>query len=169
MKKLGGLILGLIIGAAAMYYYCSMEQADDESMSPTAPKGLIKPAEIKTMTEAYNPRYDTITSVFFRGIDGGDNRSSWYSLEDLQSYLDYAENEAGELKYTMDGVRLYLGVKAAEGGNPGYTTLLFVPTGYPNTSKGSMFNFRQGGGDIPGGSGLDHGGNGIPPSGNYPL
>lgn len=169
MKKLGGLILGIVIGAAAMYYYCSMEYDVVDSMVPITPNGLIKPDEIKALTEAYNPRYDSITSQFFRDVEGGDNRSSWYSLEELNNYLETAEKQAGELQYTMTGVRIYLGAHPTVNDIPGYTTMLFVPTGYPNKSKGSMFNFKyQGGGDIPGGDGLNHGGDGKPPGANYP-
>lgn len=170
MKKLGGLILGIIIGAAAMYYYCTTEYDVVDSMVPISqPKGLISPKEIKVLTEAYNPRYDSISSQFFRGVEGGDNRSSWYSLEELNKYLGYAQAQADTLQYTFTGVRLYLAAHPSEGDVPGYTTILFAPTGYPNKSQGSFLNFKyQGGGDLPGGDGLNHGGDGKPPGANYP-
>ncbi len=171
MKNFGLLVLGIILGALAMYFFCQNFGTDDEPLEPLAPKGIINPSEIKTLTQAYNPRYDTITKIFFRGIDGGDNRSSWYSLEDLRGYLDFAENEAKNNKQTMDGVRLYLGAHPTEDNRPGFTTLIFVPTGITNTSKGTMLNLNfQGGGspDLNGGSGLNAGGHGNPPGINYP-
>ncbi|MCD2259112.1 hypothetical protein [Psychroserpens luteolus] len=170
MKKLGPIILGIVIGAIAMYFYFhNIKNVDGMSDTPT-PKGMISPEEIKILTEAYNPRYYSINDSVFRGIEGGDNRSSWYSLEDLRNFLTLAEKEAGELGYTMDGIRIYPGARPALADRPGYSTFLFVPTGYLNKSEGNMINLKQegGNGDIPGGSGLDHGGNGIPPSANYP-
>ncbi|MEH6536135.1 MAG: hypothetical protein V7719_07070 [Psychroserpens sp.] len=170
MKKLVLLIFGFILGALAMYFYCQKNDVGLKAMEPTDPKGLIESAEIKVLTEAYNPRYDSISSIFFKGVKGGDNRSSWYALEDVRNYLDIAEQQAKDLQYTMDGVRLYLGAHPAVGSIPGYTTMLFVPTGYPSKAEGNMFNFvlQDGGGDIPGGLGLDKGGQGVPPEANYP-
>ena len=141
-------------------------------MSETStPRGIIKPDAIKTLTEAYDARYDSIGKTVFKDVKGGDNRSSWYSIEDVRSYLDSAEAQAKALKYNMDGVRIYLGAHPIVGDTPGYTTLLFVPTGTPMTSEGNMLNFAKQGGnsnDIPGGNGLDNGGSGKPPSANYP-
>lgn len=171
MKKLVLLILGFLLGALAMYFYCCKDGGDLEGMEPLTPKGIITPDEISALTKAYNPRYDSISSQFFRGVEGGDNRSSWYALEDVRNYLDIAEQQAQDLKYTMDGIRIYLGAHPAEGKVNGYTTMLFVPTGYPNGAEGNMFNFaiqKGGGNDIPGGNGLDMGGEGDPPGANYP-
>lgn len=171
MKKLALLILGIILGAGAMYFYFHNDENTDDMTEVPSPSGLIKPSEIKTLTEAYNARYDTITNQFFRGIEGGDNRSSWYSIEDLENYLTLAKQQANDLGYTMNGVRLYLGAHPTIDNVPGYTTLLFVPTGYVNTSEGNMLNppFQKGGNnDIPGGNGLNKGGVGDPPSANYP-
>ena len=170
MKNFGLLILGIILGALAMYFYCQNKNQNHETLEPLAPKGLIKPSEIKTLTQAYNPRYDTISNTIFRGIEGGDNRSSWYGLEQLRTYLDFAEAEAKSNKQTMDGVRLYLAANPNKDGRPGYTTLLFVPTGYANTSEGALLNFNYKGGgssDLQNGSGLDKGTGGQPPSSNY--
>ncbi|WP_040280164.1 hypothetical protein [Psychroserpens damuponensis] len=173
MKKLVLIILGFILGALAMYFYCVNNQSKDNMTETPTPSGIINPEEITTLTEAYNPRYDTVTKAFFRGVPDGDNRSSWYSLEDLRNYLTIAEKQANGLKYNMDGVRIYLGAKAATGKAPGYTTMLFVPTGTPMTSEGKILNLAplQGGGgsrDIPGAKGLDMGGEGTPPGVNYP-
>ncbi|MFT4612272.1 MAG: hypothetical protein ACI8QQ_002594 [Psychroserpens sp.] len=177
MKKLVLVILGFLLGALAMYYYCNNNnnnnyQTMNEMKETPTPTGIITPSEIKTLTEAYNPRYDTISETIFRGVPGGDNRSSWYSLEDLRNFLTLAEEQAQDLKYNMDGVRVYLGANPALKNKPGYTTLLFVPTGTPMTSEGNMLNLAiqggLGGPDIPGGNGLDRGHNGSPPSDNYP-
>ncbi|WP_298897315.1 hypothetical protein [uncultured Psychroserpens sp.] len=170
MKKLGPIILGIVIGAVAMYFYFhNIKNVDGMSDTPT-PKGIISPKEIKVLTEAYNSRYDSINNTVFRGVEGGDNRSSWYSLEDLRNYLTLAEKQAAEQGYTMDGVRIYPGALPAITGRPGYTTFLFVPTGYLDKSEGNMISLKQGGGgdDMPDGNGLDMGGEGKPPGANYP-
>ena len=88
----------------------------------------------------------------------------------MRSYLDYAEAQAkNDLKYTMDGVRIYLGAYPGDGKNPAYTTMFLVPTGTSNTSEGSMINMQpEPSGDIPGGSPLNIGTGGNPPEGNYP-
>ena len=171
MKNFGLFILGAIIGALAVYFYC----CNDDSVITDPPeiiepKGLIKPNEAKTLDQAYNLKHRIINdSLFKKSTNGGDNRSSWWSIEEIQNYINYAENQAGELGYTMDGLRVYLGSHLDSVGQTGLTTMFFIPTGYKNTSQGSIFAFPQGGGmDIPGGDGLNHGGNGVPPSANYP-
>ncbi len=131
----------------------------------------ITPTEITTLTQAYDARYNLIRKTFFSNEAQGDNRSSWYSLEALRKFLDDAEKQAETLKYNMDGVRLYLGAHPTVDDTPGYTTLLMVPTGTPMTSEEKLVDLPQKGGvspDIPGANGLDHAGNGRPPSANYP-
>lgn len=172
MKKLALLILGIIIGALAMYFYFHSDKNNIDMAQVPTPKGIVSPSEIKTLTQAYNDRYDTITNTFFKGVKGGDNRSSWYSIEDLENFLALAKQQAGELGYTMDGVRLYLGAHPTVDEVPGYTTMLLVPTGYEKSSEGNMINsgLQKGGGgnDIGGANGLDQGESGIPPNANYP-
>jgi hypothetical protein len=171
MKKLVLLILGFILGALAMYVYSQKGDSPLEGLERTVPIGIIEPSEIKTLTQAYNTRYDSINATVFKAVKGGDNRSSWYALDDVRNYLDSAEIQAKALKYNMDGVRLYLGAQPMVGNTPGYTTLLFVPTGTPATSQGNMLNLaiqRGPSPDIPGGNGLDKGTHGDPPSSNFP-
>lgn len=166
MKNVLMLIFGIIIGALAMYFYCFQPNAESKI---TAPKGLISSDQAKTLDQAYNERHRLISDSLVKR-EGGDNRSAWYELNQVRNYLIYAENEAKELGYTMDGVRIYLGAHPNENGKAGYTTLFFVPTGKPNKATASLFNFsmQSGGGDIPGGGGLDFGNRGNPPDANYP-
>lgn len=167
MKKLVLLILGFILGALAMYFYCSKE-GSGELLEPTPPKGLITPAEAIVLDTTYNSRYKLISdSIVTR--KGGDNRSSWFSIDEIENFLLYAENQAGELKYTLTGIRIYAGAEPADAQGPGYTTFFMMPTGYKNTSQGSMFLMQKGGkDDIDGGNGLNHGETGDPPGANYP-
>ena len=166
MKKLVLLIFGFILGALAMYFYCCRQTPIE--MLPPAPKGIITPSEAITLSKAYDTRYQLISdSIVTR--KGGDNRSAWFSIEDIHGFLDYAENQAGELQYTMNGIRIYAGAEPSDAQGPGYTTMFIMPTGYMNTSEGSMFMMQKGGnGDIIGGDGLNHGTEGQPPGATYP-
>jgi hypothetical protein len=166
MKNLLLLIFGILIGGLATYFYCCYESPEEGII---APSGIITPEEAKTLDQAFNSRHQLISDSI---VKRPDNRSSWYSLEDMRNYLDYAENETKGMGYTMDGIRLYLGAYPDVKGQVGYTTMFFIPTGYQATSKGNMtfLNFlAQGGkGDIPGAPGFNEGEAGHPPSANYP-
>ncbi len=99
-----------------------------------------------------------------------DNRSSWWSLEDIKNYLTYAENQADSLGYTLDGIRIYLGVYAgnAPNGKADYSTVFWVPTGKKSKSEGNFLNISMfDGGNIPGGDPLNDGSNGNPLGGGY--
>ena len=170
MKNFGLLILGIILGALAMYFYCCNDDSDViDSPEIITPAGLIKPNALRTLDQAYNLRHRIISDSLFSNTKTGDNRSSWWSIEDIQNYINYAENQAGELGYTMDGLRVYLGAHPNTKGETGYTTMFFVPTGTKNTSQGSVFpTVQDGSDDIQGANGLNHGGQGKPPGANYP-
>ena len=168
MKKLVLVLLGIIIGLALAYFYLGKDSEGEvstkEAMAP--PRGVITEAEGIVLNNAYTPRYRLVSDSIVRRDD---NRSSWYSLQDVRDYLNYAEGQARGLGYTLTGVRVYLGAYPESGGQPGYTTMFLAPTGVKETSNGSMINFAlDGDGDIPGGDPLNAGGNGEPPNGNYP-
>lgn len=169
MRKFLIFILGLLIGGLAMHYYNSKPK--EETVVRSTPKGLIAPDQAKTLDRAYNQRHKLISDSIVKRKDG-DNRSSWYALDDLRNYLNYAEKEATELGYTMNGVRIYLGAYPDENGEAGYTTMFFIPTGKSNKAAASMFNYSLMLGDddddIPGASGLNFGTMGHPPHANYP-
>ena len=161
------LVLGALIGAAIMYLICR-KTTSVELPNALPPKGLITPSQAKTLDVAFNSRHQLISDEI---VKRPDNRSSWYSLSDLRGYLNYAEKQAQDLNYTMDGVRLYLGAHPDISGVVGYTTVFFVPTGSKNLSQTEALGVEQlqkGNGDIPGGDGLDMGTPGDPPQANYP-
>lgn len=169
MKNLGSLLLGLIIGALIMYFYCCKDAKDMGSMEITKPAGVITAKDARTLDQAFNSRHTLISNAI---VKRPDNRSSWWSLKDMRDYLDYAENQSKELGYTMDGVRVYLGAypdkKVSDSVLVGYTTMFIVPTSSSLGLKGGTGSTRAGHGDVPGGDPLNAGDPGNPPSANYP-
>lgn len=169
MKNIGILVFGFILGALVMYYLNSTSTtpkvlAEAELVKP---KGLITPSEAKILDKAYNERYAIISDSLFKDSNG-DNRSSWFALEELTSYIDYAKNQAKDNGFRMDGLRIYLGAYPDNKEGTGLTTMFFIPTGYKSTSKGSFFTLPQGSGDLTGSDGLNFGSSGNPPGANYP-
>ncbi|MEZ4802797.1 MAG: hypothetical protein R2797_08480 [Gelidibacter sp.] len=166
MKNFFVFLLGAIIGAAAVYFFCCKVDLGDGVIEP---KGVIKPAEAKALDIAFNSRHQLISDSIVRRPD---NRSSWYSLEDMRNYLSYAENQAKGLGYTMTGIRVYLGAYPDTANEVGYTTMFFIPTGTQARGTSSMNPFNLApppiNPDIPGGYGLNMGGPGDPPAANYP-
>jgi len=121
---------------------------------------VIKPSGVKTSEEAkkLDQAFDGRHAVMSKCIDKQDNRSSWWSIEDLENYIAYAKEQAAKLNYQLTGIRAYEGAEE----DMGYTTIFLAPTGYSKTGRAA------GNGDIPGGDVLNAGGNGNPPSANYP-
>ena len=172
MKNLTLLIVGIIIGGLATYYFCPRSSGENAQVKVVIakPSGVITPKQAMTLDQAYDARYKLISdSIVTR--EGGDNRSVWFSLKDVRDYLNYAQNQTKELGYTMEGVRIYMGAYPIDSKlGAGYTTVFMVPTGSESLSEGSsaFFNMKRAGGDIPGGDGLNDGMTGNPPSANYP-
>jgi hypothetical protein len=133
------------------------------------PKDTISVAEAKIFSKNWEERNpveidSTIEVVGSRKV----TRSVWWSLDEINEYLVYANAKSDTLGYNMTGVRIYLGnygkVKDPEKKNR--NTMFIVPTGEKSTSKASMslFNFQNGGNDIPVPP-LNHGSGG---NGGYP-
>lgn len=120
------------------------------------PNGVITSEQAKTMDRFFNARHEAMSNC----IGQSDNRSSWWSLDDLRNFLTYAENQAEQLGYTMNGVRIY---NAAHSEN-GLSTLFIAPTGCENNGNAKM----MGSNDIPDCDLFNAGDFGEPPSKNYP-
>jgi hypothetical protein len=166
MNKAVVLLLGVAIGVAATYLY--FKEAKKEDITFVKPKGIITPAQAKALDVNWTKeRKRAVDSVAGRP----DNRSSWWSLEDIQNYLAYTQNQADSLGYKMNGIRVYLGVYAANAPNrkANYTTMFIVPTGKKSISEANSvnINLQSPNGDIPGGDPLNDGSNGVPPGSGY--
>lgn len=171
MKNILVLILGFLLGGLAMYLFCCRDQGNGlEPTTPAAPNGLITPRDAMTLDQAYDPRYRLISdSIVTR--PGGDNRSVWFSIDEIKSFLDYADHQSSNLNYTMNGIRIYLGAYPDDPTGEGYTTMFMVPTGYANTADtdgAEDDQLARSNNDIIGADGLNRGHGGEPPSASYP-
>lgn len=57
--------------------------------------------------------------------------SSWYSLEDLEGYINYVKEQASKQKINVDGIRFYFGVypeNAEDKSKAGQNTMFMCPT-----------------------------------------
>ncbi|NRD19926.1 hypothetical protein HNV08_07695 [Winogradskyella eckloniae] len=170
MKNFGLFLLGIIIGVLAMYFYCqSSETPAAVELQAIAPNGIISSKQASALDAGYNVKHKIINdSLFKNSKNGGDNRSSWWSVEEIQNYINHAEQQTGEMGYTMDGLRVYLGSYPDANGKTGLTTMFIVPTGIKNVSTGSIISFQGGSHDISGADGLNVSQHGKPPGANYP-
>jgi hypothetical protein len=166
MKNFFIFLVGALIGAAIVYFICCKPSVEE---MVNAPSGIITPAEATVLAKAFNSRHQLISDSI---VKRPDNRSSWFSLSDVRTYLTLAEKEATGLGYKMNGVRIYQGAYPDTVNEVGYSTVFFVPTGSKPTAQGSMnflnLNFQIINPNIPGGKGLNGGEPGEPPSSNYP-
>lgn len=170
MKNLTTLIIGLIIGALIMYFYCNNNNKNVDQPGtvapPDKPYGLISISDAKELDQNFtNYRVPAISTV-----KKDDNRSVRFTLDNMEKYLAYAKYQSNELGYTMDGVRAYLGVYGSNApkGSEGYTTIFLVPTGTKNLPRGTSGFVAQKSGDIPDAPPLNMGEGGNPPTANYP-
>lgn len=63
-----------------------------------------------------------------RGQGYEDTREFWYSLDELQEYLDYVREKSKEQGIKKPGIRFYLGVYTKTKGKNGYSTIFLSPT-----------------------------------------
>lgn len=152
MKKLSYIILGLLIGAFATYYLCP-RQVDGDNISVekaviVKPKGVITPAQAEVLnnnwTRERKQANDSAAKKHGRIVD---DRSTWWSLDDVENYLAYAKNQTDSLEYNMTGIRVYLGVYSKNAGQSkkNLTTMFMVPTVKKAAAKASLspLNFQN--------------------------
>ncbi|UAB75316.1 hypothetical protein [Mesoflavibacter sp. SCSIO 43206] len=115
------------------------------------PQGIISAQEAQTL----NDNWTNLRAKANEAAAGQpDNRSSWYSLDDMQNFLDYIK----EKNDNVNGVRFYLGVETTKEDPKGMTTIFMVPT---EEKDGKNI-------DIEGAEVMDRGLRGDPPPANYP-
>lgn len=57
-----------------------------------------------------------------------DTREFWYSLDELQEYLDYVREKSKEQGIEKPGIRFYLGAYPTTREKKGYSTMFLSPT-----------------------------------------
>ncbi|HMQ44186.1 hypothetical protein [Mariniflexile maritimum] len=141
MKNVSYLILGFIIGAVLTYYFCP-RQLEEPITRIVKPKGVISQEQAKLLNEEWTIyRKAAVDSAAQKQGRKEDDRSTYWTLEDIENYLVYAKNQADSLGYAMTGIRVYLGVygKNADETKRNLTTMFLVPTGKKTQSKASTF------------------------------
>lgn len=148
MKKLGPIILGIIIGAVLTYYFCPGQCNDMLTMSEEVvkPKGVISVAEATALNDNWTKyRKPEIDSITQRQVGKNDNRWAGWSLEDIENYIGFAKSEAKKQQQEIAGFRIYFGVygeKAPD--DKGYLSTLFLaPQLKAGTSKASFLNLSS--------------------------
>lgn len=164
MKNFGSLILGIFLGALCMYFYLNNNK--EKGLNPIIkPRGVISSEAAMVLDSTYNSRYNLISDSI---VKRPDNRSTWWSIEDISNYIVYAKSEANSLGYSLDGLRVYLGAYPTVKDTVGYTTMFIVPTGSlskDNDSIGFRTDLKH---DIKDIDPLNMGSGGNPPNSNYP-
>lgn len=117
----------------------------------STPKGIITATEARELNDNWTNLRKKETDL---AAGKPDNRSSWYSLQDMEDFIAVIKRE----NKNVNGVRFYLGVETSKADPKGYTTIFMVPT-ENNGGKNS---------DILNAKGMDMGDAGDPPSANYP-
>lgn len=116
----------------------------------STPSGKISASQAKTLSDNWTTFRKAANDT---AAGQPDNRSSWYSLEDMEAFIAMIKDENSD----VNGVRCYLGVDTSES-EKGMTTVFMVPT---KSDRGKNK-------DISGANGMDMGENGNPPSASYP-
>jgi hypothetical protein len=149
MKKLSYITLGFIIGAGLTYYFCPRitEKIETKIIKPS---GVISVEEAKELSKNWTKfRKKAVDSASEKQGRKVDKRSVGWSVADVRNYLDWAEVETKNLGYSMDSIRVYLGVYGNKQGkkNDGFSTMFMAPIGYKLNSEAglSYFNFIESG------------------------
>ncbi len=153
MKKTSLFLLGIILGALATYFFCPRLPKDESSETKIVkPMGVITQAQAKELNANWTlHRKAAVDSAAQKQGRNQDDRSTWWSLADVENYLVYAKSQSDSLGYDMTGIRLYLGVYGKNAGQTkkDLTTMFMVPTGKITKSEASVIMFPLKDGDLP--------------------
>lgn len=146
MKKLAYIILGFIIGAIITYYFCPRELDMDIETKIVKPKGVISIKAAKELNKNWTDfREAAVDSAAKKQGRNKDDRSSWWSIDDIENYIAYAKEQTDSLNYGMTGIRVYLGVYGKNAGQSkkDLTTMFLVPTIKKGKAQASMNPFNM--------------------------
>ncbi|RZJ53789.1 MAG: hypothetical protein EOO44_07290 [Flavobacterium sp.] len=106
------------------------------------PSQLITKEFAKQLNLNYNNKKAKLTA---KSAKKEDANAIWYSLEALESYIDYIKTHGADSGYEVDGIRFYFGVYPDDekhGEKAGLTTLFLSATG-KKTSTDSDENTNE--------------------------
>ncbi len=155
MKKLSFIILGFLIGALATYFFCPRQVEDIEDIKIIKPKGVVSPGQAKILNDNWTEyREPAVDSAARRQGRNKDDRSTWWSIDDLENYIAYSKQQTDSLGYSITGMRVYLGLYGKNAGQAkkNLTTMFIVPTVKKGKGKAGMTPFSlsfQNNGDCP--------------------
>ena len=103
--------------------------------------------------EYIDKRYNILKPIL--GDDFSDSKSSWFSIETLQSYLNHLKKKDKLITENISGVRMYFGVypensssqKAHQNGYLNHQNVFMVPTYFDETGEETMFYLTKGNGN----------------------
>ncbi len=100
----------------------------EELKSVVTPQQLISVETAKSLNSNYNAKR---ADLHLKAIGKEDANAVWYSLEELENYIEYIKSEGEQQGLSIDGIRFYLGVypETETNGKAGYTTIFLSPTG----------------------------------------
>ncbi|MEE1898293.1 hypothetical protein GN157_03930 [Flavobacterium rakeshii] len=139
----------------------------ENSKSLTQPRQLISFSKAKELSANFVAQKKG-KHVTLSGQE--DANAIWFSLEELEKFVEYIKTEGNNQGFTVDGVRIYLGVYSDNEtvGKAGFTTMFMSPTGYQSNTgnPGSGGNISQ---DLTTVSPLNYGSMGNPPKMQYGI
>ena len=162
MENAIAVIIGIAIGALSMYLFRpSKGHPDFEKLKP---KGAKPSSDGQKLNDLWTAKRKAANDKAAGKVD---NRSAWWSVEDIQNYIAFAENQVGQMGYTMDGIRIFLGVYPGNSANDrdDYTTMFMAPTG---KKGGSTTQAGAQSPTIEGADVLNDSPTGHPPGSGYP-
>lgn len=142
----------------------------EDIKSGVLPKQLITAEKARELNQNF---IDLRGNLNAKAIGKEDANAIWYSLEELENYIEYIKSTGAENGYIVDGIRFYFGVYSEDEGKDkaGYTTLFLSPTGKSEgsaTEKNSLIDQQEGNSqDLVSIEPLNFGSMGNPPKKTY--
>jgi hypothetical protein len=129
------------------------------------PQQVLKYEEANTLEEEFK---ETRANVINQSLGFEDTRDHWFSLDSLKKYIDFVEYEVKKQGHSELGLRVYFGAYSPNSttGEPGYSTVFFVPTSLrePSPLRKGFFPIAPRNLNIDSIPAFNYGGGGQPPN-----
>lgn len=157
--KIKFFLLGAIASFCLFYIIFACNPKVDTHLNDSFKEKLITYQQGKILYDNYtNSNYKVINAT--RPEDMPDSRAYWYSLEDLEGYINYVKTEGAAKGYKNLGIRIYMGEYPENGGfdprqDPkynGYQTVYLIPTQNNSETEKSVQKLVQARSEDPDGN-----------------